>query len=988
MSNDKYGLDFKVWGNNPAKVEQSTPAPLRSLNSNSSSVSDNNTKNITSEDDNVENEVAPASSRTDCKCTLKNARFISDSTTTFHKPCKVTVEIESKEPPKTQVTFSLFAKYNDTDYDLQHQIKVDPSGNSANGELTLYTDVDGYVEPEKLDYFFKASTKGAKEIASAILTLPYRERISGEFLEVADLHFHHNCALPSLNENEDLADVLATVFSYAQANPAKVLIIEGHADRSGPSEYNFKLSKRRAQSIKSIIDNNKTLWNEIVDANGIDHKIETEDYQQTLKVLAGKYGWSCDPGVVDNISGTKTKAAVKNYQTEFNERFSSKDSLTIDGIFGSKSWKSLFFVLRDLLEKTLKNMALDPAQTISYGFPDGNGVYPCGESFPITGLEKSELDRRVELVFYKKTECSPVVTPVPGRSGNANQDPVTEKEWEKTPIPVVTPTTPPSGNLSSTITEIPLNFAPKIENCTIKYKVDSTSASSNGKVTVTIKNKQNMEIFKKTDLPYQTGTEHTYSWDGVMTGGNVVGPEHAPISISLSVTGSPTVCTPEKFVNIEIKAIVLSLSSVDASQRLIMNNQATTIDVTAIVQVKKQDGTVVPVETPVEVKFTFIDPGSANTPQANSYQYDPAPKHLGKTAGAGTLFWSQNNQCISRSTDNYQTSCYVKTIDTHGSADKGKAKVIFLPSAVGGDDFKIKAQVFANDGSTVLMEKESDSFTIWREANFTQVYEMTGTNHISTNATTAIIAPYFSPAYVSFAMGAVNTIAAANSVEYIGLWKDTATPQESWATMKTKIAAETPTADEMNDANYNGADPALVAKCTVARNAIIAKAQAWVNRIDTAYLRAIDKWVRDAGIPGNSVIGIKKYHPKYSSTTDTITSEWNLYGTGTPAWLRVTTYSGSYPNMDPDQIWVSGGGQFGGLSIGNGNFSVPDYVVSNIIKIICHEAGHATKQMFKRDDFGPSLDHSVSNAGIMYYTTAGGNNFTDREKNILRGIIP
>jgi hypothetical protein len=149
----------------------------------------------------------------------------------------------------------------------------------------------------------------------------------------------------------------------------------------------------------------------------------------------------------------------------------------------------------------------------------------------------------------------------------------------------------------------------------------------------------------------------------------------------------------------------------------------------------------------------------------------------------------------------------------------------------------------------------------------------------------------------------------------------------------------------------------------------------------------MSQWLVDAGIPANSIVGIKKYHPKYSITPDANTSQWDLYGAGTPAWLRVTAFSGNYTNVDPDKIWVNGG-HWGGLSVGNGIFSVPDYVAHVITKVVAHEAGHASKSFFKRDDFGSSLDHSTSNAGIMYFDTSGGNNFTDREKKILRGVIP
>ena len=311
----------------------------------------------------------------------------------------------------------------------------------------------------------------------------------------------------------------------------------------------------------------------------------------------------------------------------------------------------------------------------------------------------------------------------------------------------------------------------------------------------------------------------------------------------------------------------------------------------------------------------------------------------------------------------------------------------FLPSAVGADSFKIKATVFASDKTTVLKEKESALFTVWRNVEFNRIYEMQGETHVSTHATTGIIGPYFDSAFVKFSAGAANALANTYTVDYIGLWKNSGTHQESWATISAKTSAETPTAIELTDANYVGADPARVAKRNAAQAVITGKAQTWTSRIDTAFNAAMNQWLADAGIPHNSIVGIRKYHPKYSSSGDTVTAEWNLYGAGTPAWLRVNAFFGNYTNRDPDQIWVPGG-QWGGLSVGNGVFSVPNYVPGVIVKVVCHEAGHATKSFFKRDDFGASLDHSVSNAGIMYFDTSGGNNFTDREKKVLRGVVP
>ena len=99
------------------------------------------------------------------------------------------------------------------------------------------------------------------------------------------------------------------------------------------------------------------------------------------------------------------------------------------------------------------------------------------------------------------------------------------------------------------------------------------------------------------------------------------------------------------------------------------------------------------------------------------------------------------------------------------------------------------------------------------------------------------------PAFVSYTAGAPTAIDAARSVKYIGLWGGAGTPQHAWATVQAKTAAETPTAAEISDASYAGADPALLAKQATARAAIVAKAQAWTDRIDTAFHSNMNSWI-------------------------------------------------------------------------------------------------------------------------------------------------
>lgn len=64
--------------------------------------------------------------------------------------------------------------------------------------------------------------------------------------------FEHDSAKVQKQDNEQLKAFAAR----ARFNPDAELVIEGHASRPGTNEYNFDLSKRRAQAIKSLLVNN------------------------------------------------------------------------------------------------------------------------------------------------------------------------------------------------------------------------------------------------------------------------------------------------------------------------------------------------------------------------------------------------------------------------------------------------------------------------------------------------------------------------------------------------------------------------------------------------------------------------------------------------------------------------------------------------------------------------------------------------------------
>lgn len=443
---------------------------------------------------------------------------------------------------------------------------------------------------------------------------------------------------------------------------------------------------------------------------------------------------------------------------------------------------------------------------------------------------------------------------------------------------------------------------------------------------------------------------------------------------------SSTCSTNDK---IEIVAVTVHVDAVD--NNVIMNDPAAKVLVSATVTYKASCAADALDRLP-EVCFTFGDGGASNTEKTASFQY--SAKFLGKRADANAVFWSAHDGFTTSSDNAYKANAKVEPKTTSGKLE-AITKVWFLPSGVGGDKFRVKATIFKPGGTTQLTSKESAEFLVWRALRFDKIYEMQGETHVSTNATTAKISPVFDPAFVKYTAGARTQLAATYSVDYIGLWGGTATPQEAWATVQAKKPAEIPSASEIADATYAGTDVTKLAARATARTAILAKAQAWTDRIDAAFSAARDRWVADAGIPDNAIVAIRYYHPKYSDLPAGQTHEWRLGGASTPAWLRVGAFPKSgggynYSGLDPDHAWAG----WAGLSHGNGRVTVPkgrpDAAITQTIR---HEAGHATQSHFKRADFGPSLDHSASNAGIMYYSSAmGGTTFSPREQKVLRGI--
>ncbi len=259
----------------------------------------------------------------------------------------------------------------------------------------------------------------------------------GFVMELEDVHFHFDSAviLPDFGtfdaplEGDPAAPDPATqrVISlavvracYLQGAKGQKMLIAGHADTSGSPDYNFPLSLQRANSFFHLLMGNRAEWVKISVAK---HKVE--DYQQILKWIANVWDFNCDPGNVDNNHGALTTAAVKDFQTEYNEEFDA--SISVDGQVGPETWGAFFdvyiAVLANIMDVEVADLQKfrDALQWVD----DSKRTVGCGEEFPIEQPRKqnykSKVNRRVEILFYDPgqepkidchpgpTKCTPVI---------------------------------------------------------------------------------------------------------------------------------------------------------------------------------------------------------------------------------------------------------------------------------------------------------------------------------------------------------------------------------------------------------------------------------------------------------------------------------------------------------------------------------------------------------------------------------------------------
>ena len=489
------------------------------------------------------------------------------------------------------------------------------------------------------------------------------------------------------------------------------------------------------------------------------------------------------------------------------------------------------------------------------------------------------------------------------------------------------------------------------------------------------------------DLVYQrelagtekaTGDGKKLNWQGkgnqgAKLSGEWISPLFSPYTVVLRAGSG---LRSEGETKVELESIELEVEAPE--NQVIINDPEEKVLVTTKVLIRtKAGGSAV---TPIELEVTYIFmPAGGNINSVQSFAYQ-GTKRLGKRGDASAIYWEEHSDSKSSSDDGYLTKCGAETISDLGG-DYGVAKIWFKPSGVGGNTYGIRSQVFASDGTTSLAVMDSSRFEVWRKMDYSNVYTMDGESFVDTATTYDEIAPAFeTDAFTLYSRDTVTTLDASLTVKYIGLyksgggmkdWPDDLSPEE----LESSDYELRPTADELAD--YASDD---AAKKAAAKAAIEAKAQLWFNAIVADYGSCIDDWFSDAAVSGgNSILGVRYYHPKLSNQGDGATNFW-------PAGIRINLANpGSRRNQPghPDQAtWR----EVLGFNQGTTSVIFKNYPDAVALQATCrHEIGHATRNVFKRADFGGG-DHSAS--GLMQATIEGVNTFSNAEVKILRGFKP
>ncbi|MDG5816811.1 hypothetical protein QA601_17070 [Chitinispirillales bacterium ANBcel5] len=232
----------------------------------------------------------------------------------YNEQCFVEVKAEYlKETIRAKIRGKLFCTFDGKEEDLAQVVEgfIEDDGTALMEIEHLWYVGNAHHNSCKEDpntpcsYTIKDIThsRGENTIDSPPLEMPWKKNLRCDYVQIPAALFSFDSAVPCIDNDGILIKSLLSTFKFASSNPQKEVVLFGHTCTEGNEEYNFKLSEDRCKALKAMLDSDETVWDDITK-----RRSQTEDYQQIIKVLGNRYGWSCDPGEVDGKPGPKTNA--------------------------------------------------------------------------------------------------------------------------------------------------------------------------------------------------------------------------------------------------------------------------------------------------------------------------------------------------------------------------------------------------------------------------------------------------------------------------------------------------------------------------------------------------------------------------------------------------------------------------------------------------------------------------------------------------------
>lgn len=380
----------------------------------------------------------PASQATDAtsQVQLSNCRILTPvDSLKLNEDFEMAVDLKKLDPAAASTAnFSLFVTRTRDGKEERAKIWADKPGKTDDDKgdpivvkaKDILATQDDYQLGEKVVFELEASHEGA-EAPCKSAPVEIGLKCLAKWVGGDNLFFRNDGEFPLLKEDASLVEVLATAVEYVQQmkpGAEETAVCFGYASSVGAANSNRRLSLRRAQAMKAILDRDFETWEALAKVN-----FTTIDIQQFLSDLHQACGWECDPGAVDGQSGSKTKAAILAFQKECNSRY--RYGLKEDGVCGPKTWRGVLRTIHGLVQA---DMGGDPAAEPNWNKPkwghSGKGVYANGED-DATGGDKPE-ERSVQITFFAPGSEPALVDAPDGDPTNPELNPILNAErYEK-----------------------------------------------------------------------------------------------------------------------------------------------------------------------------------------------------------------------------------------------------------------------------------------------------------------------------------------------------------------------------------------------------------------------------------------------------------------------------------------------------------------------------------------------------------------------------